>query len=299
MNILILGRAKTGTTILAKTLQANLEKHRLWFEPRSLAHFFHTGSVRVVTKMIYEHWDTRPHSRLALINNELEMQFDKRIAIVRDPRDELVSRMFYMVRGAILDRDVAPQNIARWINLIRAKEVAPQTISLAGMLAQMGQLLDAHLNLEGGSAHEYLEFVSRNFAGEHIVRYEQFIDGDRQALCDYLGFVLPVHPAHDELIERTLRSGGHGGWQAMFHESDLATYLAHHGPVLAALGYDACALTPSPQLNPLHGSAYVARLAAAAYAEKAARITLAATPSTTLSPAADAVPPAPTFASAS
>lgn len=271
MNILIVGRAKTGTTILAKTIQANLERHRLWFEPRSLSHFFNPGSQRVVTKMIYEHWDARPHSRLALIHNELEMQFEKRIAIIRDPRDELISRMYYMARGAILDRDVPAENIARWIELIRKKEADPQSISLADMLARMGELLKAHLSLENGSIGDYLSFVAQHFASGHIVRYEQFIDGDRQSLCDYLGFSLHIAPIHDALLGRTRRTAGYGSWRGMFHKSDLATYLEHHGPALAALGCSEGLVDSRPILDPQHGSHYVIQLAADALAEKAAR----------------------------
>lgn len=268
MNILILGRAKTGTTIVAKTIQASLQKHRLWFEPRSLRHFVSGEPKSVVTKVIFEHWDDKPHSRLALINNELEMKFDKRIAIVRDPRDELISRMFYMVRGAIIDRNVAQENVAQWIDVLREKEANPQSVSVAYLLERMGQLLNAHLRFHGGGVYDYFAFVKKRFAADHILRYEPFIDGERDSLAGYLGFPLVAAPAHDEMIDRTRRSASHGNWKALFLESDLADYMAQHGAALAEIGYTDTELAPQSTLDPAHGSEYVARLAAAAYEDK-------------------------------
>jgi hypothetical protein len=199
------------------------------------------------------------------------MKFDKRVAIVRDPRDELVSRVFYMVRSAIIDGGVEADNIRQWIEFLQEKEKSPTSISFVQLLTRMKELLGVHLTLANSTSMNYFNFVEHHFKSGHIVRYESFIDGDRAELADYLGFKLDTMPAHDNLIDRTRRSATYGSWKTMFHESDLATYLDIHGAALTALGYADNELSPCPVLDPAHGSKYVVRIATAALIEKAAR----------------------------
>ncbi len=65
MNVLVIGKAKTGTTVISKTIQATLgEGCEYYLEPQDVSFFdndqFLDKKTHRVVKIIFEHWDSRP-----------------------------------------------------------------------------------------------------------------------------------------------------------------------------------------------------------------------------------------------
>ena len=106
LNVLVMGPAKTGTTVISKTIQHSLPGAQYHLEPKRALFFERGAHLRSkssqVVKIIFEHWAQAPRLRSAIVHNELSLKFDKLVAIVRDPRDELLSRMMYVIHPHIM-----------------------------------------------------------------------------------------------------------------------------------------------------------------------------------------------------
>ena len=98
MNVLVVGKAKTGTTVISKAIHQALPGARYHLEPKAASYFEEHGGGggSDIVKIIFEHWGGRPADRDALVDNRLAMRFDRRVFIVRDPRDEAISRLLYL-----------------------------------------------------------------------------------------------------------------------------------------------------------------------------------------------------------
>jgi len=93
MNVLVIGRAKTGTTVISKAIQKSLPSACYHLEPKSICFFEHGAHLEEenakVVKIIFEHWIESRRLRDAFMYNETRLKFDRVIAIRRDLRDEL------------------------------------------------------------------------------------------------------------------------------------------------------------------------------------------------------------------
>ena len=120
-NVLVMGKAKTGTTVISKTIQKSLpgevEYH---LEPRKTDFFASAKLLQRdcshVVKVLFEHWGNRPNLRYAIVYGETGVAFEKVVFIVRDLRDELISRLLYWARPHSRNSILKDQQIEQWIN---------------------------------------------------------------------------------------------------------------------------------------------------------------------------------------
>jgi hypothetical protein len=184
--------------------------------------------------------------------------FEKRIMIVRDPRDNLVSRILFRPGGSqAFRRDET--NVAAFTQALRRKEADPRSISLLALIELFGQLTGEdwlpRFTMLTGLA---LDFHHDN--GDFIVyKYEDLVAGNYAAIKDYLGIVLPVGEAdvtpQYEYVERTKAARD---WQNWFTAEDVAFFRPHLAPYMRAYGYpDDWTLAAEPCIRPEHGSDYV------------------------------------------
>jgi hypothetical protein len=80
-NYLVIGRAKSGTTVISKNIQNSIPYAKYHSEPKSRA-FFDDGSHLScpnpkVIKIIFEHWDEFPPDRISIVRNETNIDFHK------------------------------------------------------------------------------------------------------------------------------------------------------------------------------------------------------------------------------
>ena len=269
--ILVIGKAKTGTTIISKTIQAALGENTCFvMEPKHLAPFQDPAQGRkwrqhgVVAKILFEQWNGREHLRDAIVCSELPNVFDKVVAIIRDPRDELISRMMYWTFPLIMTHGKSEAQALAWIEELRKKERDPDSISLKKLLAVQAECFDlsksSAVQTTTEVGHHYADFLDRHKDKIHILRYEDFIGSKRQDLEQYLGLPL-TQDAELGHLSYTKRSGASGGWRELALPSDISWLQSALSPLMTRLGYENdWVLTPRAKLKSRYYTSYVESL---------------------------------------
>ncbi len=168
----------------------------------------------------------------------LRASFDRRVFLVRDPRDVLVSRLLYKVRDMdiIYDED----KFGTWLDALRSKERDPGSIGVVELYEMLESLTESPSYLDAfprvhRSAVKKWERLSDVY---HLVRYEAFIDGETSDLSDYLGFEVTPDVEVDARWQRVTRSKGYGDWKHWFLDADLEYVRAEAAEFMHAFGYD-------------------------------------------------------------
>ena len=247
MKILIAGQAKSGTTALYYALRQTLPpKYTCLFEPRSNT----TGRDECVLAKV-------------LINPSFKSDdfetFNKKILIVRDPRDNLVSRLLY----AIYDQKFLADDdkVSVFIERLEQKQRNPASVSLLELLKVFSDLSGADMLGRFMLRHQIgLEFdrLRRNY---FVYKYEHFVAGQYSGLEEYLGFALNFNGNVDVFHSRVARTKGSGDWRNWFTEQDVKYFSDSYHEYLARYGYDVeWKLSPEPEILPEYSTEYVMRL---------------------------------------
>lgn len=269
MKIVIYGLAKSGTSALFYKIRNSLPPGTIeLFEPSSFGpperlrarlRALRRGHLRpdVVAKVLP--WDWRP-VRVADFD-----RFDRRILLVRDPRDRLVSGLLYRsYNAAFVARDCAA---FEFLDLLRAKEAEPGKVPVL-------RLIEAFERLEreaGGKADWLEQYESRGLAQPlrfhddrldlTVFRYEQLVDSQFDALEAALGLPLRGSATVPPTLERVVRTKRYGAWRDWFTAQDVDALRAVITPYLDRYYPSAdWNLNPSPSLDPEQGSRYVERI---------------------------------------
>jgi hypothetical protein len=253
MKILIVGLARTGTTALYfKIKEALPEKTWCLYEPPRFDPSDPGGAPDVLAKILISLPNTFDYPSFR--------DFDKKIMIVRDPRDSLVSRVLYRPCGSQVFRQDETK-VAAFTDALRRKEADPRSISLLALIDLFGQLTGE----DWLPRFTMLTGLALDFHGDNdgfiVYKYEDLVAGSYSAIEDYLGIVLPVGEAdvapQYEHVERT--KAAHD-WQNWFTAEDVAFFRPHLAPYMRAYGYpDDWTLAAEPCIRPEHGSDYVRR----------------------------------------
>lgn len=266
MNILILGRAKSGTTVISKTIQHSIEGAQYHLEPKRMRYFsrpeLKTGSH--VVKILFSAWQERLEGVSKLITGRAPIQFEKSICIQRDPRDQLISALFYMTHVLRIKGIAGDQNVDRWVEIVKEKEHAPASISFIQLVDSFNKIfrqsIDLHKALGGRS---YWRFIINNRHNMYLLRYEDFISNSVADLERYLGF--PLSENRDVgPYTRTKRTASYDNWKKFFVPADVELLSMRYGLMFEEFGYNDWALTPVDSLDPEFGSNYIRRVVAEA-----------------------------------
>ena len=266
--VLVLGRAKTGTTVISKTIQHSIPRARCFLEPKQLSFFENAAwaeeQQRVVVKLIVEHWNAFPEERELIIQNGCALKFSHKVAIVRDPRDEIISRLYYYllpyVRRAGYDRN----QVDAWLAVLREKECNPSAMPVIEMIRRLASITGEPVSsvpAEIGRIGEYFQLLERWRHLVHVVRYEDFMSGHSSALEAYLGFALSQDRSV-EGFEWTRRSMTVDNWKQMFTAEDVEFYRNALAESMGRCGYTDWKLETPPKLDASTGSDYVEALIA-------------------------------------
>lgn len=248
MKILIAGQGKSGTTALFCALKQTLPPtYTYLFEPMGYAA---TDQNRFVLAKVQL-------NEFAKIN-EFD-DFDKKIFIVRDARDNLVSRVLYAVYNDEFSND--DEKVRSFIELIEQKRKEPLSISMVELLQVLNDLSGKDI-LGSFILRHQLSFDFDPFTrGYFIYKYEHFVAGQYASLEKYLGFNLSFDGKVDAAYSRVARTKGSGDWRNWFTEHDVGYFRPIYHEYLLRYEYDlAWTLNPEPKIQPEHSTEYVMRL---------------------------------------
>ncbi len=253
-NILILGLAKTGSTGLYNSVKASLAEsghdYYAMFEPTRAdqLHNLHAYAPEL------------PLLTKVMIAREPDLQlrydlFDKRVTLLRDPRDMIVS---FLLFRPFIRADVSWEQVEPFVDAIRDKERDPSAHSVHSLHLLADQLRLASYRLD--RVVEFMEWqealIDRH--GLFVVRYEDFIAGRLEAVTDYLGFDVDNVASASPWLDHILRSAGSGDWRHWFTEDDVAVYRPHVTRYMKRFDYDhEWRLAETPRINPVTASEYI------------------------------------------
>lgn len=273
MRVLVIGKAKTGTTALVHLIKQAMDPCRLVMEPKSILEFGREsteGEGNEAIKIIYEHFADRQRHLNAIVHAEFGFSVDKVVFITRDIRDEMISRLMYFakpMRNQGLPKDLPEEKWGQWIRLLEEKEQRPQEISFRFLCDRFKEIFGLNVWANITRMQETVQY--ENFRNKGVVRdkvvvaYEDIIAGEMKALEAYLGLQIQSDISSVNLgpFGYTKRTGAAGNWRAFFTGEDVEILRPLIGAKLDDARYQDWVLEPRSELNPDDYSRYVARLA--------------------------------------
>ena len=253
--VLIVGLNKSGTSILSYRIAEGLKAKHVYFEPKSkkgLAdieqHIGFTSRDKVVTKCLY-------HPKYSKNINSISLLYDKKIWIVRDPRDVLISSFFYMWYSG---HNKPKAKFDQAYSKVLRKEANPSSMSFSDMIK--GTInIDKYLKDRIAPVVKRISNLNKNW---YILKYESFIDNEVSDLNTYLGFNINTNSEVRSHVKRVSRSNTYDNWRKWFTNSDIQLLNEKFKPILVSMGYDEndWRLIPPQSLDPKIGSEYMHKL---------------------------------------
>jgi hypothetical protein len=254
-NVLVLGLAKTGSTGLYNNIKAALARseHDYYFlfeptRPEPLHNIRrYAPQMPILTKV--------------MIAREPDLDlpyghFPKRITLVRDPRDMVVS---FLLFRPFIRADVPWEKVEPFVAAIREKERDPAAHSVQSLHALADELGLASYRLE--RVVEYMEWQEALIDRHHVctVRYEDFIVGQLDAVNDHLGFAVDNRTTTSPWLDHILRAAGSGDWRHWLTPDDISFYGPHLARYMKRFDYaDDWQLAEQPVIDPSTASDYIA-----------------------------------------
>lgn len=254
--ILIVGVGKSGTSFLFHLIKNNLpfsEPPHTLFEPNELKNV--SGIKRCVLVKL----------NLSLLNvnyNGYE-QFDKRILLIRDPRDLCVSSILY--EGAyhrIWHEDI--RTIESLRSLLIRKTEKPESVTMTEIAALMSGSKSP--NFFRDNLKKRLKFFVKFYRqsnGFVILRYKDLISENLNDIEAYLDFKLNFSAGDSADLKRVKRSATAGDWKLWFTKDDMKLFNTICEDYAEAFGYRLDELPPAVSdevIQPAHAHEYVMSL---------------------------------------
>jgi hypothetical protein len=252
----IFGLYKTGTTALFHNIRNSLpHAPRLLYEARRFVPEPADPESGVLAKVIVGDEN---------VDHASFMQFEKKVVIVRDPRDWLISGCLFLtqeIERIYLD-SAAIDDI---VNSLREKESAPRQFPFSLILEKVLAYsslggIDAFLAWADTILDTLIDFEARLGAGFRI-SYEDFVDRRVTRLSRYLGIVIGNDISMGNEFTHVARSATYGNWKSWFTKEDVELLAPVFRRFLEHYGYDTrWQLDAQPTLEPALGSGYVMRV---------------------------------------
>ncbi len=269
-HVLVLGRGKTGTTFIAKSIEAAcpVPPVRFVMEPRSRrvidAASDASATATVVMKTLFGHWRKKAGRLEALVEGRFGPAFHARIAIVRDPRDELISRLMFRPHGFLWRDKAGPREVEAWARVLEAREADP-TMTFLEVCRRFREVfgIDTLKTLRqlGRRGVDYADFLAAHQSRLVVLRYEDAVADDFSSVEPALGWPVATTSALGG-FGQTRRSRAANNWMKWFQPSDLDLVRDELGGVCRRLGYDDWTIPGDldRRIDPEHHSAYARSL---------------------------------------
>jgi hypothetical protein len=250
--VVIAGCSRSGTTALFYTVKHAMPRDTLClFEP---LRFDATGAItaNVLVKILVRHDRAVDFASFD--------GFGKKVLIIRDPRDNIVSRLLYEVYNACCD----DATVDAFVQLLRRKEAEPHSVSLLQIIDLADRITGRDLRARSVATADLVLDFQRSHADYFVYRYEDFVRADTASLEQYLELALAsgplVVPADLSRVARTRTSGDWRNWltpaDVEFFRPRFASFMRHNDYA------DDWTLAERPSIPPEHASHYVLRIAA-------------------------------------
>jgi hypothetical protein len=264
---LVVGMNKTGTTIVASVIWNSIAPARLEMEPLSVGFFEKRGNADtpLVVKILYEHWMQRRFLLTGIVRGETAFCPDKTVAIVRDPRDALISALMYSAFQRVVN-GASKEQVNEWVKIVRDKEANPEEYSVIDLIDNLNRIFDAGYtpNWFFENFMSYAGWMTDNADYFHVLRYEDFVAGHTAELSAYLGIELSSSREVDPVVRRVARTRQSGGWRRMMLPQDVTYWRERYGSVLESYGYDDWEIHPEKS-DPAFGSEYIVTITEEAF----------------------------------
>jgi hypothetical protein len=253
MRVVVVGLGKSGTTaVLYAVKSAMPDGTKVLFEPRS---YVQLDSPNVAAKVLL-------HPKVAM-DYAFYRQFDRIVLLVRDPRDIQISRALYRAYGAralLANRE----NLARYVELLRAKEAQPRSVSLTRINTLFLSQGGSELHSAAGLARMLDDAMAFHdaFPECFVFRYEEMVEGRFGTLAQYLSLPMDaMKPEVPDAYGRVVRSRRAGNWRDWFCPEDVELYRPVLSAYMSRYGYDDdWRLNADPAIRPEECSEYVLRI---------------------------------------
>lgn len=252
--ICIIGLAKSGTTALYSAIKNELpEPRRLMFEPNNAAelrYITHQKQANALTKLMF--------STLPRCDYD-PARFHHNIAIVRDPRDMLVSSVLFRFNRMKLIND--KKLFDRLVAKLEEKERAPASVDLVDILelAEGGDAEEMRASF-GKMLTQFAAYIDQ--ARPFVLTYDDMIEGRLDALNAHLGMTIQPPARLTGWIKKIDRKGGSGDWKNWLTPRDVAFFRDAIHPFLDTFHFSGSwDLNNEQAIDPEHCSVYVRRLA--------------------------------------
>jgi hypothetical protein len=256
MKILIAGLAKTGTTGLLYLVKSSMGgEPRLLFEPQAYPAQLASHRGDIIAKV--------------LIGPKLDAGsfagFDRKITLVRDPRDRMISSLLYSQYHANYLGDEVRVAMVR--AALEAKEANPSGMSLAAILEVIGKATGrprtaTSFRERAKRALAWFDSYLATIPDGLLYKYEDFVSGEYARLQRHLGMRISGAAQVPDRLSRVARTKAYGDWRNWFTEDDVREFRPLLSPWLEKHGYDAddWQLSAEPSVDPAHCSLYYSRL---------------------------------------
>lgn len=253
---LIAGIGKSGTTALFQALANAVPDAGQAFEPRQLSKVIQKfeGTENVVAKVLIH-----PKKFLGEASREGLERFQKKILLIRDPRDIVVSKLMYRPYGRAFTRDDA--KYATYRAMLEQKEKDPRSVSVMD-ISRLQLSLDDLSAPDAGKFTGNITKLMREVGDQFFVfLYEDFVDGKTEELSKYLGIEIKPAPVVQGAGNRVTRSARYGDWKQWFTPQDVEAFRPSMDPFLRRFGYPTdWTLDPNPKIEAKHCTLYADRL---------------------------------------
>lgn len=255
MDILIAGLPKSGTTgLLYLLFNSSKKRPRLIFEANECPNDL-SSKKQTMAKILIS-----PQLRA-----ETFRCFEKKITLIRDPRDRLISALLYSQYHTKFLDDA--EYVTRVLKCLQEKEQNPAQVSINDILAAVQQKPKSKNPLAGqkrqidksmAMLEEYLAVMPESL----VYKYEDFVSENYGPLESYLSSSIKGKAKVPNRLERVCRTKSFGNWRDWFTEKDIEVLRPAVTPWLERFGYNTSdwELNANPSIDPEHCSQYFQRL---------------------------------------
>jgi len=235
--IVIFGQYKSGTTALLFKIRNSLPKNtRMLLEPQAYIPKRNDSKIFVLAKVIAGISDGKE-----IADYKSFMHFDKKIYLVRDPRDWIVSGILFILQQetAIYNND---NNVRKIIKILEKKEEDPKSISVVKLLEHIISLIP------GQSIEEVRRWMidqycwlfefERRLDNYCTIKYEDFVDDKLTEVERYLGIELAGAAEVDDQNRHVVRTKSYGDWRNWYTEKDIDFFRPIFRKYMDNFGYE-------------------------------------------------------------
>lgn len=250
MRCLIVGQAKSGTTAVYSLISSAMGQPAGHFEDPIEA--IPPLPADSVVKVILEHETEAAVKAFA-------RGFDHRLALVRDPRDVIISSLmfFYRSRKGMLAND---RFVEDFIQIILKKQKKPLSVELKEIFSLIDGFGLDFLEICLNHIKNCADFINGLDDGWFVLRYEDLVSGNVEKLSRHIGLSLDDKIEVAPEYSGVARTKAAGDWRNWFSPADVEWLRPKLDPLMVRLGYDLNWDLPDlPVITPEHSWSYLVR----------------------------------------